>query len=89
MSFVSISDGVSKAWYESYFFITLVQQLMTFLIMGIIVLGVIRPLINRIMIPTAPGKSGEAMVGLEDDIELDSILSIAVSCLKTSLIFLI
>ena len=72
-AFVSSIEGVSKSWYEIDFFITLVQQLMTFLIMGIIVLGVIRPLINRIMIPTAPGKPGEAMVGLEDDIELDSI----------------
>ena len=41
--------------------------------MGIIVLGVIRPLINRIMVPTAPGRPGEAMVGLEDDIDLDAI----------------
>lgn len=72
-AFVSTIEGVSKPWYEIDFFITLVQQLMTFLIMGIIVLGVIRPLINRIMVPTAPGKPGEAMVGLEDDIELDSI----------------
>ena len=72
-AFVSSIEGVSKSWYEIDFFINLVQQGMTFLIMGIIVLGVIRPLINRIMVPTAPGRPGEAMVGLEDDIDLDAI----------------
>ena len=41
--------------------------------MGVIVLGVIRPLINRIMIPTASGKPGEAMVGLEDDADVDTV----------------
>ena len=41
--------------------------------MGVIVLGVIRPLINRIMIPTAYGKPGEAMIGLEDDPDVDTV----------------
>jgi flagellar M-ring protein FliF len=72
-AFVSNIEGVSKSWYEIDFFINLIQQAMTFLIMGIIVLGVIRPLINRIMIPIASGKPGEAMVGLDDDVDLDTV----------------
>ncbi len=72
-AFVSNIEGISKAWYEIDFFTNLIQQVMTFLVMGVIVLGVIRPLINRIMIPTASGKPGEAMVGLEDDPDLDAV----------------
>ncbi len=72
-AFVSNIEGISKPWYEIDFFIDLVQQVMTFLIMGVVVLGVIRPLINRIMIPTASGKPGEAMVGLDDDVDLEEV----------------
>ena len=72
-AFVSSIEGISKAWYEIDFFKNLIQQAMTFLVMGVIVLGVIRPLINRIMIPTATGKPGEAMVGLEDDADLETV----------------
>ncbi len=72
-AFVSDIEGISKAWYEIDFFTNLIQQAMTVLVMGVIVLGVIRPLINRIMIPTASGKPGEAMVGLEDDPDLDTV----------------
>ena len=72
-AFVSDIEGISKAWYEIDFFTNLIQQAMTVLVMGVIVLGVIRPLINRIMIPTASGKPGEAMVGLEDDPDLDAV----------------
>ena len=72
-AFVSSIEGISKAWYEIDFFTNLIQQAMTFLVMGVIVLGVIRPLINRIMIPTASGKPGEAMVGLEDDPDVDTV----------------
>ena len=72
-AFVSTIEGISKAWYEIDFFTNLIQQAMTFLVMGVIVLGVIRPLINRIMIPTASGKPGEAMVGLEDDPDVDTV----------------
>ncbi|GIS16475.1 MAG: flagellar M-ring protein [Alphaproteobacteria bacterium] len=50
-AFVSSIEGISKPWYEIDFFKNLVQQAMTFLVMGVIVLGVIRPLINRIMVP--------------------------------------
>jgi flagellar M-ring protein FliF len=72
-AFVSNIGGISKAWYEIDFFINLVQQFMTFLIMGIIVLGVIRPLINRILLPSAHGKPGEAMIGLDDDVDLETV----------------
>ena len=46
---------------------------MTVLVMAVIVLGVIRPLINRIIVPSVSGKPGEAMVGLDDDPDLDTV----------------
>ena len=72
-AFVSNIEGISKPWYEIDFFVNLVQQVMAFLVIGVIVLGVIRPLINRIIIPTASGKPGEAMVGLEEDVDLEAV----------------
>jgi flagellar M-ring protein FliF len=49
------------------------KQLMTLLIMGVIILGVIRPLISRIIVPVAPGKPGEALINLEDEVDLDTV----------------
>ena len=46
---------------------------MTLLIMGVIILGVIRPLISRIIVPVAPGKQAEALVNLEDEVDLDTV----------------
>ena len=42
-------------------------------IMAVVVLGVIRPLINRIMVPAAQGGPGEAVVNLDDDVDLDTV----------------
>ena len=72
-AFVSSIEGISKPWYEIDFFKNLVQQAMTVLVMVVIVLGVIRPLINRIIVPSVSGKPGEAMVGLDDDPDLDTV----------------
>ena len=72
-AFVSSIEGISKPWYEIDFFTNLIQQAMTVLVMGVVVLGIIRPLINRIMIPTASGRAGEAMVGLDDDVDIETV----------------
>ena len=34
-------------------------------------MGVIRPLLNRIMIPIGPGAPGEVLVGMEDEVDVD------------------
>ena len=72
-AFVSSIEGVQKPWYELDFAVTIMKQLMTLLVMGVVVLGVIRPLISRIMVPAAVGKPGEAMVNLDDEIDLDTV----------------
>ncbi|HCV62947.1 MAG TPA: flagellar M-ring protein FliF, partial [Alphaproteobacteria bacterium] len=65
--------GVEKPWWEIEFFDTLIKQTITLLVMGVVVLGVVRPLIGRIMVPIATGKPGEAMVNLEEDMDMDQV----------------
>ena len=72
-AFVSTLKGVTKPWYDMEWAVTLMKQGMTILIMAVVVLGVIRPLISRIMVPAAAGAPGEAMVSLDDDAEVDQV----------------
>jgi flagellar M-ring protein FliF len=72
-AFVSTLKGVTKPWYDMEWAVTLMKQGMTILIMAVVVLGVIRPLISRIMVPAAAGAPGEAMVSLDDDDEVDQV----------------
>jgi len=72
-TFVSAIEGFEKPWFEMDWAINLMKQSMTLLIMGVIILGVIRPMINRIMIPVAPGKPGEALVHMEDEPDMDQV----------------
>ena len=65
--------GVEKPWWEIEFFDTLIKQTITLLVMGVVVLGVVRPLIGRIMVPIATGKPGEAIVNLEEDRDMDQV----------------
>ena len=55
-AFAEAIQGVEKPWWEIEFFDTLIKQLITLLVMGVVVLGVVRPLIGRIMVPVATGK---------------------------------
>ena len=72
-AFVSTLAGVTKPWYDMEWAVTLMKQGMTILIMAVVVLGVIRPLISRIMVPAASGAPGEAMVSLDDDAEVEQV----------------
>ena len=72
-AFVSTLKGVTKPWYDMEWAVTLMKQGMTILIMAVVILGVIRPLISRIMVPAAAGAPGEAMVSLDDDEEVDQV----------------
>lgn len=71
--FASAIEGIEKSWYEIDWISNIMKQLMTLLIMGVIIVGVIRPLISRIIVPVAPGKPGEALVNLEDEVDLDTV----------------
>ena len=72
-AFVSTLAGVTKPWYDMEWAVNLMKQGMTILIMAVVVLGVIRPLISRIMVPAASGAPGEAMVSLDDDAEVEQV----------------
>ena len=72
-TFVSALEGVKKPWYDMDWAVTIMRQGLTILIMAVVVLGVIRPLINRIMVPAAIGGPGEAMVSVDDDVDLDTV----------------
>jgi flagellar M-ring protein FliF len=71
--FVSTLEGVAKEWHEIPLIKNLLKQLVTILILAIVALGVIRPLLNRIMIPIGPGAPGEVLVGMEDDVDVDTV----------------
>ena len=72
-TFVSSLEGVKKPWYDMDWAVTIMSQSLTILIMAVVVLGVIRPLINRIMVPSAQGGPGEAIVAHDDEVDLDTV----------------
>ena len=72
-TFVSALEGFKKPWYDMEWAVTIMRQGLTILIMAVVVLGVIRPLINRIMVPAAQGGPGEAVVAMDDDVDLDTV----------------
>ncbi len=72
-AFVSTLKGITKPWYDMEWAVTLMKQGMTILILAVVVLGVIRPLIQRIMVPAATGAPGEAMVSLDDEVDIDTV----------------
>ena len=72
-TFVSALEGVKKPWYDMDWAVTMMSQSLTILIMAVVVLGVIRPLINRIMVPSAQGGPGEAIIAHDDEVDLDTV----------------
>ena len=72
-TFVSALEGIKKPWYDMDWAMTMMSQSLTILIMAVVVLGVIRPLINRIMVPSAQGGPGEAIIAHDDEVDLDTV----------------
>ena len=72
-TFVSALEGIKKPWYDMDWAMTMMSQLLTILVMAVVVLGVIRPLINRVMVPSAQGGPGEAIVTHDDEVDLDTV----------------
>ena len=72
-TFASAIEGLTKPWYDMDWAIVLMRQSLTIIIMAVVVLGVIRPLINRIMVPAASGGPGESVIVDEDEMDLDTV----------------
>jgi flagellar M-ring protein FliF len=72
--FVSIvSDAVFQRWFEKPYMRSIINQAGFVLILGIVILGVVRPLLSRILIPVSvPGVAGVAGGG-DDEIDIDQI----------------
>ena len=67
-----LTDAVTLQWYEKPYMRAIMNQAGFVLILAIVILGVVRPLLNRVLIPVlVPGMSGTAES--EDDIDIDQI----------------
>ena len=71
--FVSTLEGVSKQWHEIPLIKDLAKQVITILILGIIALGVIRPLLSRVLVPIGVGAPGEVITDMADEIDVDEV----------------
>jgi flagellar M-ring protein FliF len=65
--FVAAVEGERVEWYEQPWFNEVTQQISTILILAIVALGVIRPLLNRILVPVSAGDPGLVVVGEQQD----------------------
>ena len=59
--------GERVEWYEQPWFEDVSQQIFTILTLAIVALGVIRPLLNRILVPVSAGEPGLMVVGEQED----------------------
>ena len=67
-----LTEGVEIKWFEKPYMRSIINQVGFVLILAIVILGVVRPLLNRILIPvTIPGMHGAA--GSEDEPDLEQI----------------
>jgi len=71
--FVSTLDGVTKEWHEIPLIKDLAKQVITILVLGIIALGVIRPLLSRVLVPIGVGAPGEIVTDMSDEIDIDEV----------------
>ena len=70
-AFINQLEGVEAPWYDEPWFRSAINQFAIILILAIVILGIIRPLLNRILVPAAVASS--AMGAGEEDVDLDQI----------------
>jgi flagellar M-ring protein FliF len=68
---MELSDGVSTAWYEDRWLRDMAQNMITVLILAVVALGVVRPLMSRLLIPSGEVGMGAMTVTDEDGEEID------------------
>lgn len=67
-----LAEGVKIEWFEKPYMRSIINQTGFVLILAIVILGVVRPLLSRILIPTqVPGMHGAP--ASEDEIDIDQI----------------
>ena len=70
-AFIKQLEGVEAPWYEQSWMRSAINQFAMILILAIVVMGIIRPLLSRILVPVAT--TSTALADGEDDIDLDQI----------------
>ncbi len=55
--FVEEFDGFVTKWYEGVWFRSIVEKTLLVLLIGVVALGVVRPMLNKILVPTASTNS--------------------------------
>ena len=68
-----VLSEIAVNWYQMEWVKTAVQNVVIMLMLGVVVLGVIRPLINRLLVPVGGSGSTVAAGVADGDVDLDSI----------------
>ncbi|MDB3879902.1 flagellar basal-body MS-ring/collar protein FliF [Alphaproteobacteria bacterium] len=67
-----LTDAVTLQWFEKPYMRSIINQAGFVIILAIVILGVVRPLLNRVLVPVlVPGMSGTS--DSEDEIDIDQI----------------
>ena len=71
---MELSDGITTAWYEDRFVREMMQNFFTVLILAVVALGVVRPLLSRLLLPSGEAGVGQLPAGEEGEIiDMDTI----------------
>lgn len=71
--FVDTLMGAAVPWYEKSWFEEVSRQITTILILAIVALGVMRPLLSRILVPVGAVPPGMAASAGDDDLDIDTV----------------
>jgi flagellar M-ring protein FliF len=71
--FVSTLEGVSVDWFQTDWIEQLAKQIVTVLLLAVITLGVIRPLLNRVLVPSGGSAMGTGGLTEEEAEALESV----------------
>ena len=73
-TFVPVLEGIDKPWYEMEWVQKGLTQAIMVILLAIVTFGVLRPLVNRIIVPIDAGRPGEPLSGTDDDeVDLDKV----------------
>ena len=70
-AFMNVLEGVEAPWYEEDWVRSSINQVAIVLILAIVILGIIRPLLNRILVPASV--SSTLMSTGDEEVDLDQI----------------
>ncbi|MDC3401496.1 flagellar basal-body MS-ring/collar protein FliF [Alphaproteobacteria bacterium] len=73
-AFTSDLEGFAPAWHEQKWFGEFIKQFATIVILAIVTLGVIRPLLSRILVPVGGQAPGQIAAADEGDVDIESIV---------------